>query len=125
MAPRLREQEGDLSPGFVMDLVANFELGQEGKGLVGNNGKVEALPPPAPSVKVTTTAMSHHLIVEETQKMMVENRLAMEKNLQAMEENRQFMEESWDELVRCSHQTNKGPTCNCMSDFHGVQIFIP
>ncbi|CAL1355819.1 unnamed protein product [Linum trigynum] len=87
MAPRLREQEGDLSPGFVMDLVANFELCQEGKGLVGNNGKVEALPPPAPSVKVTTTAMSRHLIVEETQKMMVENRLAMEENRQDMEEN--------------------------------------
>ncbi|CAL1359309.1 unnamed protein product [Linum trigynum] len=106
MAPRLREREGDLSPGFVMDLVANFELGQEGKGLVGNNGKVEALPPPTPSVKVTTIVMSRHLIVEETQKMMTENRLAMEKNLQAMEENRQFMEESWDELVRCSHQTS-------------------
>ncbi|CAL1413084.1 unnamed protein product [Linum trigynum] len=99
MAPRLREQEGDLSPRFVMDLGAKFELGQQAKGFVGNNGMIEILPPAEPCADVTTTAMSLRSIVDDNCKMVVENR-------QVMVEIRRLMEESLNGLVRSSQQTS-------------------
>ncbi|CAL1387855.1 unnamed protein product [Linum trigynum] len=65
MPPRLREQEGELSPGFVKEL-AIYDLGQLAKSDAGNNGGVRGQPSPTQCLGVTTTTLSLHqsLVVE-------------------------------------------------------------
>ncbi|CAL1358973.1 unnamed protein product [Linum trigynum] len=99
MAPRLREQEVDISPGVVKELAAKFKFGQASVSVVGNNGMIQILPPAAPCADVTTTAISLRSIVDDNCKMVVEN-------LQMMAEIRQLMEESLNGLVRSSQQTS-------------------
>ncbi|CAL1387902.1 unnamed protein product [Linum trigynum] len=97
MAPRLREHEGDISPGVVKELAAKFKFGQESVSVVGINGMIEILPPAAPCADVTTTTMSLRSIVDDNCKVVVENR-------QVMVEIRRSMEESLNGLVRSSQQ---------------------
>ncbi|CAL1381410.1 unnamed protein product [Linum trigynum] len=94
MAPRQRQQEGDLLPGLVKKHVAKFEFGQEMKDVSRNNGMVETSSPAAPSVDITTNIKLLHKILEKDRKMMVENLQALEENRKMMAENRQAMEEN-------------------------------
>ncbi|CAL1369737.1 unnamed protein product [Linum trigynum] len=94
MAPRQRQQEGDLLPGLVKQHVVMFEFGQEMKDVAENNGVVETSSPAAPSVDITTNIKLLHKVLEEDRKMMVENRQALEENRKMMVENRQAMEEN-------------------------------
>ncbi|CAL1400581.1 unnamed protein product [Linum trigynum] len=99
MAPRLREHEGDISPGVVKELAAKFKFGQASVSVVRNNGMIEILPPVAPCADVTTTVMSLRSIVDDNCKMVVGNR-------QVMVEILRLMEESLNGLVRSSQQTS-------------------
>ncbi|CAL1384426.1 unnamed protein product [Linum trigynum] len=103
MALRQRQQEDDISLGFVMKQVANFKLGQNTKGVAGNNGMTENLPLAAQSVDYTTNLMLVHQMLEENRKMIAENR-------QVMGENRRCMEDALAGTHKVLPQNGEDPT---------------
>ncbi|CAL1381154.1 unnamed protein product [Linum trigynum] len=101
MAPRRRNQEGDVPAGFVEEQAANIEHGQAADAVTGGNGGAEILVATAPGGDLGEVVGALRQMMEENRKMLAENRQALKENRKmvvetrlALEENRQVIEEN-------------------------------
>ncbi|CAL1381403.1 unnamed protein product [Linum trigynum] len=114
MAPRWRNQEGDVSAGFVEEQVANIEHGQASDAVTRVSGGAEILVVTTPIEDLGEAVGALRQMMEENRKMLAENcqalkenRKMMVENCLALEENRQVMEENRRCMEKALEATNK------------------